>query len=64
MTSTLMLENTELKKKVGQLESEKIELKQHINTIEGHGGVMPGGPQGMANDMNELFKVQNQNEQL
>lgn len=27
MTSTLMLENTELKKKVGALETEKMELK-------------------------------------
>jgi kinesin family protein 12 len=33
-TSTLMLENTELKKKVARLEEEKLELKQ---------GIMKGG---------------------
>lgn len=29
-TSTLMLENTELKKKIGRLEEEKLELKQAL----------------------------------
>lgn len=48
MTSTLMLENTELKKKVAQLQAEKLEMKQYINNVEGHGGVMPTGPVGMA----------------
>ena len=46
MTSTLMLENTELKKRVAFLEAEKLELKQHINNIEGHGGQMATGPMG------------------
>lgn len=59
-----MLENTELKKKVASLQSEKLELKQYIGNVEGHGGVMPHGPVGMAHDMNEMYKVQQQNEQL
>lgn len=56
-TSTLMLENTELKKKVARLEEEKLELKQAMINVANGGG--PGPASIMANgglaDMNEVF---------
>ncbi len=45
-TSTLMLENTELKKKIARLEEEKIELKQALLISSGAGGA--GGQGGAA----------------
>ena len=36
-TSTLMLENTELKKKIARLEEEKLEIKQTMINIGGGG---------------------------
>lgn len=41
-TSTLMLENTELKKKIARLEEEKIELKQALLISSGAGGGQGG----------------------
>lgn len=40
-TSTLMLENTELKKKIAKLEEEKLELKQTIINIDRGGMLNP-----------------------
>ena len=36
-TSTLMLENTELKKKIARLEEEKLEMKQALMSIDNRG---------------------------
>jgi hypothetical protein len=57
-TSTLLLENTELKKKIARLEEEKLELKQTLINIERNGG--GGGPastvmNGGIPDMNEVY---------
>ena len=58
-TSTLMLENTELKKKVAKLEEEKLELKQTIINIDrGQGITTPSGALmngGGIADMNEVY---------
>jgi hypothetical protein len=56
-TSTLLLENTELKKKIARLEEEKLELKQTMINIDRNGG---GGPastvmNGGIPDMNEVY---------
>mmetsp|Transcript_20603 Transcript_20603/g.19576 ORF Transcript_20603/g.19576 Transcript_20603/m.19576 type:complete len:101 (+) Transcript_20603:1336-1638(+) len=69
-TSTLLLENTELKKKIARLEEEKLELKQTIINIDRNGGgtniqgpastVMNGGMP----DMNEVYQMKQSNEQL
>ena len=59
-TSTLMLENTELKKKVYKLEEEKLELKQTLISINNNGGgAMIGSANAMLNggiaDMNDVY---------
>ena len=58
-TSTLMLENTELKKKLARLEEEKLELKQALININQGGGGMMGPGSAMMNgglaDMNEVY---------
>lgn len=57
-TSTLLLENTELKKKIARLEEEKLELKQTLINIDRNG--VSGGPastvlNGGIPDMNEVY---------
>ncbi len=59
-TSTLMLENTELKKKIARLEEEKLELKQAL-LISSSGVSGPGNPGGVVVtpivDNGELFQL-------
>ena len=63
-TSTLMLENTELKKKIARLEEEKIELKQAL-LISSSGVSGPGNPGGVVVtpivDNGELFQLRQSN---
>ncbi len=49
-----MLENTELKKKIGKLEEEKLELKQAVISLDQNG--MAGMAQNVG-DMNELYSL-------
>ena len=64
-TSTLMLENTELKKKIQRLEEEKLELKKAIINIDRNGGG-GGGPSiavnGGLTDVNEVYQLKQNNE--
>lgn len=54
-----MLENTELKKKVGRLEEEKLELKQAMINMDRSGGSGMGPANALMNggiaDMNEVY---------
>ena len=66
-TSTLMLENTELKKKIARLEEEKIELKQALSLISS--GAATGGNSGGVVvspivDNGELFQLRQSNQEL
>jgi hypothetical protein len=54
-TSTLMLENTELKKKINRLEEEKIELKQALLIQASHGGGQGAAVVVAPVDASELF---------
>ena len=62
-TSTLMLENTELKKKIARLEEEKLELKQAL--LISSSGSGPSNPGGVvvtpAVDTSELFQLRQSN---
>lgn len=65
-TSTLLLENTELKKKIARLEEEKLEMKQAMINMANGGGpgpgsIMAGG--GLA-DMNEVYSLRQSNGEL
>ena len=62
-TSTLMLENTELKKKIARLEEEKLELKQAIISIDRNGGVSNSvAINGGLADVNEVYQMKQVNE--
>ena len=66
-TSTLLLENTELKKKIQRLEEEKLDLKQTLQTVSSQGGVAGPASTVMAGgipDMNEVYQMKQANEQL
>jgi kinesin family member 12 len=58
-TSTLMLENTELKKKIQRLEEEKLELKQAMIAMDRSGGIGPASIMngGGVADMNEVYQL-------
>ncbi len=64
-TSTLMLENTELKKKINRLEEEKLELKQALlisQSAQGTGGA--GAVVSVAPDMSEVHQLRQSNLEL
>lgn len=63
-----MLENTELKKKVGRLEEEKLELKQAMINMDRSGGSGMGPANALMNggiaDMNEVYQLKQSNTEL
>jgi len=62
----LLLENTELKKKIARLEEEKLELKQTLINIDrgnsGNGGPATTVMNGGIPDMNEVYQMKQSNE--
>lgn len=65
-TSTLLLENTELKKKIGRLEEEKLEMKQALLMTGGAVGGSNGGAAVVVApiDTGEMYQLRQSNAEL
>lgn len=63
-TSTLMLENNELKKKIARLEEEKLELKQALLIQANSGGGGGGAAVVVSPDASEMYQLRQSNQEL